>query len=113
MRASLIVLPLCLFLASCGSDSLVGHQERNIMSSLPYDSTPCNTLLAKRQSLMSRYYLDENAKPVVSATPLGLGPVVPDTRSKAQQAVEQARGEIDAMNRSMVRRKCIPASPKA
>jgi hypothetical protein len=44
--------------------------------------------------------------------PLGLGPMVPDTRSKEQHAIEQARGEIDAMNRSMVRRKCIPAPPK-
>ncbi len=113
MRASLTVLPLCLLLASCGSDSLVGHQERNIMSSLPYDSTPCDALLAKRQSLMSRYKLDEHAKPIVSETPLGLGPMMPDTRSKEQQASEQARGEIDAMNRSMVRRKCISAPPKA
>jgi len=112
MHASLRFLPLCLLLAGCGSDSLVGHQERNIMSSLPYDSVSCEALLAKRQSLMRRYGLGENAKPVVGETPLGLGPVVPDMRSTEQRAVEHARGEIDAMNRSMVRRKCIPAPPK-
>lgn len=113
MRAILRSIPLCLFLAGCGSNSQVEHQERNIMSSLPYDSVPCNALLAKRQALMQRYNLGADAKPIVSEMPLGLGPMVPDMRSKERKASEQARGEIDAMNRSMVRRKCIPAPPKA
>ena len=82
------------------------------MSSLPYDSVPCQTLLTKRQDLMQRYKLDENSKPVVSEAPLGLGPALGDTRSAEQKAVERARGEINAMNRSMARRKCIPALPK-
>jgi len=112
MRATLRFICLCLPLAGCGSDSMVEHQERNIMSSLPYDSMSCDALLAKRKTLTVRYGISENAKPVVSEMPLGLGPVVPDTRSAQQKAVEQARGEIDAMNRSMVRRKCIPAPPK-
>jgi len=112
MRAKWQFLPLCLVLAGCGGNSLVESQERNIRSSLPYDSVSCEALLAKRQALTRRYRLAENAKPVVSETPLGLGPVLPDTRSNDQRAAEAARGEIDAMNRSMARRKCIPPLPE-
>jgi hypothetical protein len=108
MRARRI-LPLLLVLAGCGADTLVANQERNIRSSLPYDSQSCQTLLARRQALARQYGIPEDAKPVVSETPLGLGTVVPDTRSAHQREVEQARGEIDAMNRSLIRRKCIPA----
>ncbi|MBN9243085.1 MAG: hypothetical protein J0I98_09840 [Mesorhizobium sp.] len=113
MRATLCFICLCLPLAGCGVDSLREHQESNIMSSLPYDGTPCDALKAKRATLMARYGLSQDAKPIMGDTPLGLGPIMPDMRSARQKGAEQARGEIDAMNRSMVRRKCIPAPPKA
>jgi len=112
MRATLCFICLCLPLTGCGADSLREHQENNVMSSLPYDSTPCDALKAKRATLMARYGLQQDAKPVMDDAPLGLGPVMPDMRSAQQKDVEKARGEIDAMNRSMVRRKCIPAPPK-
>lgn len=111
MGARLRLLPLCLLLAGCGG-TLVENQERNIVSSLPYDTIPCEALLARRAELAGRYGLPEDAAPVVDEPATGLGPVMPDLRSGRQRAAEEARGEIAAMSRSLTRRKCASAPKK-
>jgi hypothetical protein len=40
-----------------------------------------------------------------------MGPLTPDVRSERRRKAEAARGEIDAMNRSLTRRKCVEPAP--
>lgn len=105
VRSALAASVLCLTVSGC-ANSLVADQDRNVASALPYDSVDCATLLAERDQLAQRYNLSINAKPVFARSAMGLGPVTPDIRSNRRRDVEKASGEINAMNRSLSRRKC-------
>lgn len=105
MRSAIAASVVCLTVTGC-ANSLVVEQDRNVASSLPYDSVSCSSLLTQRDQLARRYNLPTNAKPIFSNQPMGLGPVIPDVRSDRRRGIEKASGEIDAMNRSLVRRKC-------
>ena len=94
-----------LVLAGCGN-SLTAHQDQAVASALPYDSVPCERLLAQRNGLALQYGLPRDAKPVFASQPYGIGPLTPDLRSERSRRAEAARGSIDAMNRSLARRKC-------
>lgn len=111
MRTSLSLLAVCLMVAGC-ANSLATNQDRNVQSSLQFDSVPCNRLLAQRNRLMRLHQLPRDAKPVFSNPPAGLGVLLPDIRSRHERDAEKASGEIDAMNRSLVRRQCVKA-PKS
>lgn len=112
MSAKFCALVLCLSLAGCASGTIAASEEANVTSSLQYDTVPCKQLVAERNGLAARYGLSQDAKTVFSSPPTGFGTVLPDMRSARQRESEQASGRIDAMNRSLVRRKCI-AKPKA
>ena len=112
MRKSMSLLAACLMTAGC-ANSLATGQDQNVQSSLQYDSVPCSQLLARRGQLTRQYQLPEDAKPVFAEPPVGLGLVLPDMRSRQRRDAERAAGEIDAMNRSLIRRQCIKAPPKA
>lgn len=112
MLARSIFPVLCIALAGCGAGSMAAGEDANVTSSLQYDSVACKSLLGQRDALAARYGLSQGAKPVFSTAPTGLGPVLPDARSTHQREADQASGRIDAMNRSLIRRKCIEA-PKA
>ena len=107
MHKRIAALSLCLLAAGCGKDSLAAHEDAAVISSLQFDEVPCRELLAQRNGLMQRYGLAETAKPTFTNSPTGLAPFIPDYRSRERQASEKAAGEIDAMNRSLVRRECI------
>ncbi|MET3662186.1 hypothetical protein [Aquamicrobium ahrensii] len=92
-------------LAGCGN-SLTERQDQAVASALPYDSVPCETLFMHRDALAAQYGLPQNARPVFVRQPYGMGPLTPDVRSERRRKTEAARGEIDAMNRSLTRRKC-------
>jgi hypothetical protein len=99
-------------LAGCASGSMASSEDANVTSSLQYDTVPCKQLVAERNGLAVRYGLSQDAKTVFSAPPTGFGTVLPDMRGAKRREAEQASGKIDAMNRSLVRRKCI-TEPKA
>jgi len=102
-------LVLLLLLAGCAGDySLVSRQDADLQSSLQYDKVECKQLIAQRDGLAKANGLTSNAKPVFAETPLGLGPVLPDIRSAKRQSSDKASAQIDAMNRSLIRRQCIP-----
>jgi len=106
------MMVLCIALAGCGAGSISASEDANVASSLQYDSVACKPLISQRNALAARYGLPQDAKPVFSSSPTGFGTVIPDTRSAARREADQASGKIDAMNRSLIRRKCIEA-PKA
>ena len=106
MRWNLLVLASCLAMAGCAGASMAERQDRNVQSSLQFDSVPCDRLLAQRNGLAQQYRLSRDAKPSFSNPAVGLGPFTPDVRSKTQREIEQASGRIDAMNRSIARREC-------
>lgn len=108
MRTGAVAAFLCALLAGCGAGSIASNEDANVSSSLQYDSVACNLLLAKRDALAARHGLSQEARPVFSGTPTGLGTVMPDMRSANKREAEQAAGRIDAMNRSLIRRKCVP-----
>lgn len=108
MRSVLAASVLCLTVSGC-ANSLVADQDRNVASALPYDSVDCATLATDRDKLARRHSLSLNAKPVFSESAMGLGPITPDTRSQRRRDIEKASGEINAMNRSLSRRKCPSA----
>ena len=116
MNGRMAALSLCLLgmvpLAGC-ANSLAVAEDSNVQSSLQYDTVPCPQLLAQRNGLMQRYQLPSDAKPVFSNAPTGFGTVLPDMRSSRQRDIQKARGEIDAMNRSIVRRQCEKPAKKA
>ncbi len=89
-----------------GGTSLAERQDEDVQSSLQYDDVPCDQLLAQRNQLARQNNLPTTAKPSFSNPAMGFGPFIPDTRSKAQRDSNKASGEIDAMNRSIVRRDC-------
>lgn len=100
---------LLLMLAGCAGDaSLVSRQDAAVQTSIQYDKVECKRLISQRDSIASANGLATDAKPVFAETPLGLGPVLPDTRSAKKQSADKAAGQIDAMNRSLIRRQCIP-----
>jgi hypothetical protein len=80
--------------AGCGN-SLTERQDQAVVSALPYDRVPCDTLFMHRDALAVQYGLP------------------PDARSEHRRKAESARGEIDAMNRSLKRRKCVAQAPAA
>lgn len=98
-----------LLLAGCAGDSsLVARQDADLQSSIQYDKVECKKLISQRNAIASANGVATDAKPVFADTPLGLGPVLPDIRSAKRQSAEKAAAEIDAMNRSLIRRQCIP-----
>ena len=100
-----IGLLACLAAAGCGTNSLSIDQDSNMQSSLVYDTVPCPSLIARRNALAASYGLPRDAKTVFGDTST-LGAVTPDFRSKQQRASEKARGQVDAMTRSITRR-CV------
>lgn len=96
--------------AGCGN-SLTERQDQAVVSALPYDSVPCDTLFMHRDALAAQYGLPPDARPVFVRQPYGMGPLTPDVRSEHRRKAESARGEIDAMNRSLKRRKCVAQAP--
>lgn len=98
-----------LLLAGCAGDaSLVSRQDAAVQTSLQYDKVECKKLISQRNAVASANGVATDAKPVFAETPLGLGPVLPDIRSTKKQSADQAAGQVDAMNRSLIRRQCIP-----
>jgi hypothetical protein len=112
MLARSILPVLCLALAGCGTASIAGSEDANVASSLQFDGVACKQLVAERNALAARYGLPQDAKPVFSSAPTGFGTVLPDTRSAHKRDADRASGRIDAMNRSLIRRKCVQ-EPKA
>ncbi|WP_315918525.1 hypothetical protein [Mesorhizobium sp. SP-1A] len=109
-RAALL---LCLLaLGGCGANSLASAEDSDVQSSLQYDKMACGPLLSQRNALAQRYGLPQEAKPAFSNVPAGFGTVVPDIRSAAERDKQKAAGEIDAMNRSLMRRQCAGAPKK-
>ncbi|MET3792012.1 hypothetical protein [Aquamicrobium terrae] len=94
-----------IMLVGCGN-SLTERQDQAVASALPYDSVACDQLFARRDALAMQYGLPLDAKPVFMRQPYGMGPLTPDIRPERRRQAEAARGEIDAMNRSLTRRKC-------
>jgi hypothetical protein len=109
VKVALTLSAVCIAVSGC-ANSIVEDQDRNVASSLPYDRVQCEALLTQRNQLAQRYNLPVNAKPVFTDQPMGLGPFIPDVRSSRRRDVERASGEIDAMNRSLTRRKCVDSS---
>jgi len=101
-------MALCLSLAGCASGSIAAGEDANVTSSLQYDTVPCKQLVSERDALAARYGLSQDAKTAFSAPPAGFGTVLPDMRGAQKREADQASGKIDAMNRSLVRRKCEP-----
>jgi hypothetical protein len=112
MSAKYCLLVLCVALAGCASGSMASGEDANVTSSLQYDTVPCRQLIAERNGLAARYGLPQDAKTAFAAPPAGFGTLLPDMRGAKKREADQASGRIDAMNRSLVRRKCI-AGPKA
>ncbi|CAM5544711.1 hypothetical protein ATER59S_04390 [Aquamicrobium terrae] len=102
---------LCLLAAGCGANSLASDEDREVQSSLQYDKVDCARLAAQRDALAQRYGLARNAKPTFTNLPTGFGVVTPDLRPAAERDAQDAAGAIDAMNRSLTRRRC-PGAPK-
>ena len=106
------MLPATLLLAGCGG--LAAGLEREIVSTFPYDETSCEALIAQRDSEAARYRLSRNAEVDHAAwnrfafhtAPLPL--LIPDLRRREAKERGLAIGRIDAMNRSLRRRGCIP-----
>ena len=101
---------LCLLTAGCGAGSLVSHEEGEVQSALRYDEVDCARLAAQRDALARRHGLPRDARPVFTQVPSGLGAVAPDLRPAAERAAGEAAGAINAMNRSLARRRC-PGAP--
>lgn len=101
---------ISVMVAGCGN-SLTERQDQAVVSALPYDSVPCDTLFMHRDALAVQYGLPPDARPVFVRQPYGTGPLTPDVRSEHRRKAESARGEIDAMNRSLKRRKCVAQAP--
>lgn len=108
MRWKTSILAISLIIAGCAEGSLVDRQDENVISSLQFDKVPCKQLLARRNGLSQRFNLPKDAKPTFTEVPTGTGPLLPDIRPQRQRDAEKAAGEIDAMNRSLIRRQCIP-----
>jgi hypothetical protein len=108
MPARAFVAALCGLLAGCGAGSMATSEDANVASSLQYDGVACRQLIAERNELATRHGLSRDARPVFATAPAGFGTVIPDTRSADRRATDQAAGQVDAMNRSLVRRGCIP-----
>ncbi len=108
--ARICLMGACLMAAGCGN-SIVERQDQAVASALPYDSVPCETLFMHRDALAAQYGLPLDAKPVFVSQVYGVGPLTPDMRPERRRKAEAARGEIDAMNRSMKRRKCEAPAP--
>ena len=108
MRTTALTTLLCGLLAGCAAGSIAAGEDANIASSLQYDSIACEPLLAERNALAARHGLPQDARPAFSGTPTGLGAVVPDIRTANKREADRAAGRIDAMNRSLIRRQCIP-----
>jgi hypothetical protein len=106
MRWNMLVLASCLVMAGCAGNSLAERQDANVVSSLQFDTVPCDQLVAQRNALAQQHHLPLDAKPTFSNPAMGFGPFMPDYRSKARRDAEQASGRIDAMNRSIDRREC-------
>jgi hypothetical protein len=105
MMRAMMALALCVAVSGC-ADSLAVREDQDVQSSLQYDAVPCASLVAQRNELMRRYDLPKDTAPTFSKTPFGLGPVLPDIRSKRQREVAHASGEISAMSNSITRRQC-------
>lgn len=112
MPARAFVMALCGLLGGCGAGSMAASEDANVASSLQYDGVACRQLIAERDALAARYGLPQDARPAFAAAPAGFGTVIPDARSADRRAADQAAGQVDAMNRSLIRRRCIP-KPKA
>lgn len=107
MSWKLMAMASCLAVAGCvGGNSMSERQDEDVQSSLRYDDVPCDQLLAQRDGLARQYNLAVDVKPTFSDPALGFGPFTPDIRSKSKRDRDRAIGEIDAMNRSIVRRDC-------
>lgn len=113
MRSGIAATTLCLVLAGCGETSMASRQEQNVTSSLQYDAVACAPLISQRNALAANYGLSQDAKGSMTAGPTGFAPFIPDYRSQKQQDSDRAAGQIDAMNRSLIRRACIkpPKTP--
>ena len=94
-------------LSGCADYTLVKGMEQNVMSSLPFDETPCSSLKAERSALMAAYHLPIDAKPEFAHIPAGLEVLVPDWRSRATKDRQQAAGRISAISHSLMRRKGV------
>ncbi|QPC89174.1 hypothetical protein [Mesorhizobium sp. INR15] len=113
MRWNMVVLTSCLAVSGCVGNSMSERQDEKAVSSLQFDAVPCDQLLVLRNDLAQRYNLAQDVKPTFSNPAMGFGPFTPDMRSKSQREVDDATGQIDAMNRSIGRRQCgQPDQPK-
>lgn len=108
MCGRVLTAALCAMLSGCAAGSIASNEDANVASSLQYDTIACSSLIAQRNALAARYGLPQDAKPGFSKVPVGLGTVVPDMRNTRKRDTDQAAGRIDAMNRSLIRRQCIP-----
>lgn len=113
LMPTLSLVTLCLVAGGCAQNSISSREDENVTSSLKFDAVACPQLIAQRNALAAQYKLPQDAKPEFSGVPVGFGTVMLDARSSNQRGAQKARGEIDAMNRSLVRRTCIAAPPKA
>jgi hypothetical protein len=111
MRAGIVMALIGVALSGCASGTIAAGEDANVSSSLQYDGVACKQLIGERDALAARYGLSRDAKPVFTSSPTGLGTVIPDMRSGSRREADQAAGRVDAMNRSLVRRKCV-AAPK-
>lgn len=111
MRAGFITVAVCAALSGCAAGTISAGEDANVSSSLQYDTVACKQLIGERDALAARYGLSQQTKPAFTSSPTGFGTVLPDMRSGNKRDADQAAGRIDAMNRSLVRRKCI-AAPK-
>jgi hypothetical protein len=97
-----------LMLSGCGSYSLQAGREDAIISSTRYDHLSCEDVAAQRDQMAAKYDLpsDVTPKPMRESAVPGLGPLIPDLRSRKTAVTDLAIGHIHAMNESMRRRGC-------
>lgn len=112
MRKTIVALMAALMLSGCGNFSQSLDSE--IVSSMKYDGVDCKTLIADRKALAARYDIPAKGgktKPGQRPAYLvpGFGTMLPDVRGKQEKERRQALGELDAMDRSLERRRCVTA----
>lgn len=92
--------------------SLTAGLDGEIVSSIKYDHFECGALVAQRDALAARYGVapDVRRDPVLNneqrRTLGSAAGYLPDLRSEQTKEVERAKGQIEAMNGSLLRRQC-------
>lgn len=95
-----------------GGCSLTANLDEEMESSIVYDDIPCAELVVQRDQLAGSLGLNPSAErdPALSDEfRCDIGPatsLLPDLRSHQAKKVGRAKGKIEAMNRSLVRREC-------